>query len=299
MMLGQFYFLLYLCLNWLLLSSTFANATIFLSLFNTLANLMQKLGDNEASVFGSCDGCFCIPSTGETCPVERKPSTEFGQLIPVLRSLVLENPFQLGCDPYNEEVVCDTTPPLQVGGACIVELSGARNGTCSPNSTYTISTYPGSFEEAKANGSLYVTHAGACGTCSTLQDLSVYMELGADLSDKSGQCAIRGRRSASDGTQCFRDLGLTESCAVAWYYNTKETGNKCFLLCGPFALLNRPPNGPPPECRLSRCLACDETESGPLFERFAGRQRRNSGLLSNIVRPCTSIVELVHLNPCA
>lgn len=254
--------------------------------------------DDEEQTFGSCDGCFCIPASGEACPVNRTPPTDFGSLIPLYRSLTWKNPYlPLECDPYSDSN-CGTTPPLQIGGACIIQVEGKSNGTCTANSKYTTYTYPGSFDEAKANSSLHVTHEGACGTCSSLQDLSVYMELGADLSDRAGDCGIRGRSSAADGIQCFEEIGFTLACSMTWYYNTKLVAKECLQYCAFYQVLNRPPNGPPPLCELALCLECDETKAGPTFSRVAGRNRRNSGLQSNIVRPCSSVVDLTHANPC-
>jgi hypothetical protein len=294
-MMGRHSLRLQVCWAVLLLQPSFARATSLLSLFNALVNILGCDGGNQT--FGSCDGCFCIPESGEACPVDRTPPTEFGSLIPVLRSLTWTNPYQLECDPYRDEG-CDTSPPLEVGGACIVHVEGKSNGTCATNSNYTVLTYPGSFEEAKANSSLYVTHAGACGSCSSFEDLSVYMELGAGLSDRAGECGIRGRFNAADGIQCFQEMGFTDACSMMWYYNAKLNSEECLQYCAFYQVLGRPPNGPPPQCKLARCLECDETKAGPVFERFAGRTRRSSGLQSNIARPCSDIVDLLHSNPC-
>ena len=54
----------------------------------------------------------------------------------------------------------------------------------------------------------------------------------------------------------------------------------------------RPNNGVAPNCTLDECLQCDEDESSPLFKKFGGRTRRNSGLLTAIVRDCTAHVDL-------
>ena len=279
----------------LLLLPSLASTTNFLGLLNAIVNFLDR-GENQT--YGSCNGCFCITEgEDEMCPVDRMPQTEFGSFIPVLRSLTWKNPYQLECDPFTEEE-CNTTPPLEVGGACIVTVEGKSSGTCTTNSNYTVSTYSGSFEEAKANSSLYVTHAGACGTCSSLQDLSVYMEFGAGLSDYAGDCGIRGRVDAADGVQCFQEMGFTYACSLTWYYNTKLVAAECLQYCAIYQVLGRPPNGPPPQCPLARCLECDEKTAGPIFEQYAGRTRRNSGLLSNIARPCSSIIDLEHSDPC-
>ena len=54
-----------------------------------------------------------------------------------------------------------------------------------------------------------------------------------------------------------------------------------------------PGNGPAPECALNSCITCNDEVSTPTFERYAGRSRRRSGLLSTAARPCTSIPNIV------
>jgi len=241
-----------------------------------------------------------VPEEGDACPTEREPITDYSELVPILRSFTLSNPFTFDCDPTDpsEADTCDTDPPLQEGGACVAEFSGPA-GTCPDSWSYSLSTYPGTFEEARADSSVYVTHAGRCGTCSSLQDLSVYLDLGLELRDKAADCGIRGRfEGASVGEQCYRDLGFTDACAVVWFYNAKVNSEECLGECLVFTLLGLDSNGPPPECELAGCLECDENAAGPLFLQYAARTRRNSGLLGNIVRPCSQVVELVHEDPC-
>ena len=59
-----------------------------------------------------------------------------------------------------------------------------------------------------------------------------------------------------------------------------------------------PNNLPVPGCELAECIRCDENESGALFEKFAGRTRGNSGLLSTLVRPFDSVSIVLHKDPC-
>lgn len=255
--------------------------------------ILKLLGIDTDAPFGTCDGCFCIPEPGEDCPVDEQPDIDFTDLIPVYRQLTLLNAYTLDCNPYSEDP-CDTEPPLDVaGGACVVELSGTE---CV---SYSTATYTGTFEEAVTNPDVYVAHAGPCGACSSLQDISIYMELGADLSDESSVCGFVGRGKQEAGVECFKELGFTESCATLWYYNTENTYDECIWLCAPFVILGLSPNGPPPACELNACVECDEEKSGPLFQKFAGGTRRSAGLLSNIVRPCSELVKLERTNPCA
>ena len=39
--------------------------------------------------------------------------------------------------------------------------------------------------------------------------------------------------------------------------------------------------------KLNPCLECDEVKSGPLFKYYAGRTRRDSGIVSSIPRPAS------------
>mmetsp|Transcript_2667 Transcript_2667/g.3098 ORF Transcript_2667/g.3098 Transcript_2667/m.3098 type:complete len:323 (-) Transcript_2667:1958-2926(-) len=48
--------------------------------------------------------------------------------------------------------------------------------------------------------------------------------------------------------------------------------------------------------RLNACLQCDECRSGPVFQKIAGRTRRNSGLRSEIERPLA--VDPIHHHYC-
>jgi len=266
------------------------------TLINTIIDL---LGGSDAP-YGECKGCFCIPegdiSDPSNCP-STTPKTDYADLVPILKSFQWKNPFSLECDPYDEEIPCDTTPPLEEGGACVVEFSGPKDGSCPDTWSFTVRTYTGTFEEAVNDKSLVVTHATPCGACSSLQDLSVYMDRGGDLTDVSTDCGFEGILNKENGIQCFVNLGFTPGCAAAWYYNTKKTASECFAVCATTSGLGLPPVRAR-DCELSRCLACDEENAGPLFKLFAGRTRRNSGLLSHIARPCSAIVPLEHQNPC-
>jgi hypothetical protein len=150
-------------------------------------------------------------------------------------------------------------------------------------------------EEAENNGEI-VTHEGACGTCSSFHDLAVWMS-NPDLAEVGIRCTIRSIVNFTDGVACYNDEGFTDSCATTWIYNSLKTSASC-PTCGSFAISMAPNNGDPPTCELAECLQCDEDESGPIFKTFSGRTRRGSGLLSAIVRPCSSITSLIHRDPC-
>lgn len=254
--------------------------------------LRQFLG--KGSEVGQCDGCFCIPDSGVSCPVDMKPDVD-AALVPVFQSFLWDNPYSLDCDPYAGGD-CDTTPPLVEGGACVVNFEDEETDACA--SSYTVQTFEGTLETAIAEN-LYVTHAGPCGACSSLQDLAVYIETGPNLRELATSCGFQSRLSRSLGVSCFQGLGFTEGCATVWFYNARETADSCLFQCLLFALFGRSPNGAAPLCELVPCIQCDEENAGPLFQIFAGRTRRNSGLLSNIVRSCSELAGVTQQNPCS
>jgi hypothetical protein len=81
-----------------------------------------------------------------------------------------------------------------------------------------------------------------------------------------------------------------------WVYNSLNTNKFCTSTCLP--LLNTPANGPPPDCVLNDCIQCDVDNSEPVFLAYAGRTRRDSGLLSGILRRCRDLVQVEHRDPC-
>jgi hypothetical protein len=134
-----------------------------------------------------------------------------------------------------------------------------------------------------------ITHFGACGTCSTLQDLAVYIEK-PDLTAPVRSCAISWGASAS--LTCLKALGFSTACAQTWLYDAQNTRRQCFGVCmlswieGEAATRS--------DGRLNNCLQCDEDRSGPVFGATAGRTRRNSGIHSSIPRPNDEIAPVVH-----
>jgi hypothetical protein len=266
--------------------------------------------------YASCHECFCIPDEGEACPIDRLPdaaanSGAASDLVPKLRSIRHDNPLNLTCDPYLDAAGCARAQGGEAGRgaanassaaaadalACVVDYAFESVGSCP--ASYRLRTYPGSAEDARGDG-LAVTHSGPCGACSSLQDLAAYLEQGPGLRGSAAACGIRGRlRGEAEGVSCFLGLGFTESCARIWFYSARNTARRCLRECAPFVLLGGSPNAASePGCPLAPCLECDEERSGPVFRRFAGRTRRNSGLRSSIARRCSEVAVLPLHDPC-
>jgi hypothetical protein len=142
-----------------------------------------------------------------------------------------------------------------------------------------------------------ITHAQHCGTCSGLQDLSVYIST-PDLTTPVRRCAREASLLAT--RDCLVELGFTIPCAETWAYNAHHTRETCARTCrkyyGTLSVLTGR-MGKPNNLRdgsLNPCLACDEEHSGPGFQYAAGRTRRGSGLQSAIQREEGELFEVDH-----
>jgi len=190
----------------------------------------------------------------------------------------------LTSDPYTSPPPA-ADPPDMVCGVLPLGVSGA-----SPR-PYALATYA-SQSAALAQGAA-VTHFGHCGVCSTLSNLAVYMRYD-DLTAPVRACGFSpapdGGTPVDGDVACLMKLGFDLPCAQAWAYDTQNTRNACLGTC--FANLSAPYNLP--DGGTNPCIACDETQSGPIFKAVAGRTRRNSGLPNAICRPCSEVQPLVH-----
>ena len=151
--------------------------------------------------------------------------------------------------------------------------------------TYTLQTFANADAALAAGGQM--THNDACGVCSPLVDLAVYMRH-PDLTDPVRQCGMMADKAGA--IACLQALGFDLPCAQVWYFNTVNTKAHCLAVC--LANLTAPYNNA--DGSLNACLQCDEQASGDVFKAVAGRSRRNTGLPSSMCRPCSEVVPLVH-----
>jgi len=243
-----------------------------------------------------CGDCHCSVAEGSQCP-SWIPQTDYSDdIIETLASQVPINPFTLSCNPYTDDE-CETDPPqelTELGETAVCALHYEDDPGTDNNSgvgaQYRMQSYA-SRSEAEAAGAV-VTHAGACGVCSTTQDLAAYLR-SPDLTTSGRRCSMQGLLSFDLGVDCYQQLGFTETCAEMWIYNGYNTRDNCMLTC--IANTFSDNSGPAPQCALNSCLQCDEDHSGPFFKKFAARTRRRSGLLSAIVRPCDALHQITHV----
>jgi len=195
------------------------------------------------------------------------------------RAKVALNPIALDGDPYAPDA--QPSAASDDGAVCAIRYDA-------DHVHYRLATKPDA-NAARRDGFI-VTHLGACGTCSTLQDLAVYLAR-PDLTTPVRRCAAFGLTRART-LACLRGLGFSAACAATWYYDAMNTRRECGRVCVVSWLSREPSNRP--DGRLNDCLQCDEDRSGAVFKRVAGRTRRNSGIRSSIDRPGQEVAALVH-----
>ncbi len=187
------------------------------------------------------------------------------------------NPIEIVQNPYEAAIINKQNPHA----VCGIIYNNDR-------SSYTTKTYTN--QEIAKKEQAHITHLGKCGTCSSLQDLAVYLKK-PDLTKPGKKCAMLSwLKSAS--VLCFERLGFSKPCALTWYYNARNTAKKCFWTCMASFVKNESSNLS--DGSLNTCLQCDQDESGPGFVDSAGRTRRNSGLISSIGRSVKEIAHIVH-----
>lgn len=194
---------------------------------------------------------------------------------------LIDPPAPLVADPY----ASPAPPPGTADEVCAVlaDPPGSHD--------YRLVTYAS--EKAATDAGAITTHFGACGLCSSLVDLAVYMRY-PDLTTPVRDCGIKYLKGPMDAhVQCLQDLGFSLPCAQIWYYNTVHTRAACELPC--FSTLGKPYQNP--DGSLNECLQCDEDQSGPIFKAVAGRTRRNTGIASALCRPCSEVRPLLHAYP--
>jgi hypothetical protein len=216
-----------------------------------------------------------LAAAGAATGPSAAPSVE---LLIALRAKIPLNPIGLAADPY---IAYRSGPPRlpAAGTVCGVRFAADQVH-------YELATFAS--KAAAVGGGYAVTHYGACGTCSTLQDLAVYLEK-PDLTTPVRRCGISMEEAAV--LACLKALGFSPPCAWTWLYNVQNTRHQCFSVCARSWVEGEESTH---QGHLNACLQCDEDRSGPVFKVTAGRTRRNSGIRSSIPRLDDEIAPVVH-----
>lgn len=239
--------------------------------------------EDGARLFGAPDSRTgldaeqCAPVC-EDCPGGAWSPPAYGaESVAKLKGYVLAAPLpELVVDPYGGAL------PEAAGAEAVCAVRFGAGGS------YGLEDYADA-ELAVAAGA-EVTHSGSCGLCSTLEDLAVYMAR-PDLTEPVRACGLQNALAGHEAlVGCLEELGFTLPCAQIWAFNTDHTRQECGATC--IALLDA--QWHTADGALNDCLQCDEDRSGAVFKAIAGRTRRNTGLASNMCRPCSEVVPIEH-----
>jgi len=232
-----------------------------------------------------CGDCWCVrnSSNGEACPYW-SPHSYSSEDITTYRESTLLNPILLPCNPYID-VNCTTDPPQAFFGEetiCALRYTD----DCSE---YGLRTFP---DRGTANRAGFVfTHMGACGVCSSLQDLAAYMEH-TDMYGPARTCGALALVSDTAAVaSCFQNTErMSPTCAQLTAYDAVEMAEgPCREQCQDWEPYNLPP-----DCRLNDCMQCDTDGPGIIYKRFSGRTKQNSGILSAVQRNCSELAFVDH-----
>lgn len=132
---------------------------------------------------------------------------------------------------------------------------------------YSLDTYD-SKESAEAAGAR-VTNLGNCGHCSSMSDLAKLLRI-PGRAFRVRQCAVKSLTAeGKEGVyKCIKEFGLSDDCAMIWYYNAMFTYNACLSRCAKLATADyHQPNG-----ELNDCMLCNSEKADELFKHLAGRR---------------------------
>jgi hypothetical protein len=267
-----------------------------------------------------CGDCWCIPESNQVCrDYGEGIYDEFSQdMIDTFASFTLaySSSFLLleddngssECYPFAESVgplegYAESSYPQCVRpettetSVCAIEYTTLADSPEScPDRRYALATYP-SQQEAEAAGAI-VTHGGACGVCSNLQDLAMRNKFSDTFESSTVQCSASYaiNRDFERLVGCFEDadnFGFSTACARLWaHYSATNT-----QLCAQACFNTQQLNGDPPECALLECLQCSNSTFQADFNVIGGRTWVKSGITERIARPCADFWRINH-DPC-
>lgn len=147
-----------------------------------------------------------------------------------------------------------------------------------------ITTFP---SPLSANSSGFeVLHCGACGACSSWQNLEANWKTRSNLAALSQACAKKllfGGYNAA--IQCHLDtIGFDETCSKCWVEDEMCARNNCVFIYLQALMINNVGNfkvGP----GTITSATCDESMCGPVFVPCSGATRRRMNIVSDIARP--------------
>jgi hypothetical protein len=154
-------------------------------------------------------------------------------------------------------------------------------------------------KDAAHDAGFLVLHCGACGACSTWENLIIEYTTRNIMAALANKCAMRGLIGGQDGiTKCIMEppIGLTGQCAVCWAEDIVCTKKNCAFIFLQSQITNNVANfavGPDDITSAS----CEEAhcEVGA-FVPCVGATRRRMNIISSIPRPVEEQCQVVDVD---
>jgi len=300
-----------------------ASSTILVAAFTTVKA--------ERTFIPKCGDCWCAYGEGNTCPEFREGLNDFDSIDPKVPDAYLS--FKLVSEPFTAKSQdggeCfpfkDATEPLDVYPEsylpqCVLPTPNTDEAVCAfkfktavakdatPESCadreYEAITYES--EESAEDDCAIITHKGACGSCSSANDLSVMLtrrtvdtDLAACAATYFFDTTNLATRFGNLVTCVVENTGFTDECSWIWAHHSAAAAHYCTNECLAFGLsTDQETNGPAPDCKFLECPQCPfDVGFQQLFNRMIGRQYEQSGLTQQYAVPCEDFYAVNH-DPC-
>mmetsp|Transcript_7875 Transcript_7875/g.16230 ORF Transcript_7875/g.16230 Transcript_7875/m.16230 type:complete len:361 (-) Transcript_7875:1366-2448(-) len=265
-----------------------------------------------------CGDCWCIKSDPDgTCPTDTTGITDsFTETDKLYSTFELTNspPFltlrsESGgpCFPFSDTFGGEAIANYPESGdpQCFAPDDGTST-VCGyvydPSSTtcegrkYIIQNFDSTNDAMMANAA--IVHEGACGVCSSAQDLGARINTYGTLETESIKCATSYtfNRDFPALVNCYKEMGFTSSCATLWGHFAATNGSQCALACFPDITGVTKLNGPAPQCEPSGCLTCQQ-DFRLVFDAIAGIEFPKAGITERIAQSCDNFYKVIH-DPC-
>jgi hypothetical protein len=213
--------------------------------------LRRMLVSSQDDFTPRCEGCWCVPGDGETCPdfspgiYQSFPSSwialfkSFQQTSEVL-NLVGDDGSINSCFPFSGSVdISLVNYPEAQKPPCVVPESDTDTAVCAyvvdeeqprcSGRSYSLQTFD-SLEAKNATVGAKLVHSGACGVCSNAGDMAVRMATINTLQSQAVACGFEYVFDSSFDNliSCYTKIGFSAPCSKLYAHHTATN----FFLCG-------------------------------------------------------------------
>lgn len=156
------------------------------------------------------------------------------------------------------------------------------------------------FDDSKAARSANYTlaHCGACGQCSTWNDLRLQYTTRNWLAKESARCAKKSLIYGRDAVQnCLKEepIGFTDQCATCWTEDILCARSHCAFIFLQSNMINTVSNFQVSEDTIT-AATCEEAMCELEFVPCSGANRRRMNITSSIARPGRQLCDIVDVD---